>query len=391
MMKIKKAQSLIFTFDQIMDSGLVFIFIAIGGNILSGTEMASVIVAQSIAMVCVLFCSCFTTQYLLLRFKEQGYYYWLKLFLFFVVLTAAIIILWFKSFLILSLFIVGISSEFIKRYCFYSDKALISCCAMLSTVIVFMTMITMAWFKIISFDSSSYIYVYCSVKFLPLLIFIPFLNYRKKINNLVISKGLFQGVIQDSLRLGGVFSVITIIYWITNQGYFIFFKEEIPPTELVKLRVTQNVFGIVTMLITLYDSIFLKKNINRNDKIFNWSLYFQFVSVAFGLIILNYLILYVFSVTIYLNIDVFQYSFYLALAQFFYLLSRMPILILKLRYNLFLILILYLASLSISLCYLFLNKNSTNFQYIVESIALSNFLILFFSLIIVFKKEGQHE
>ncbi|EMG7886244.1 hypothetical protein V5L11_004326, partial [Enterobacter hormaechei] len=71
----KKAQSLIFTVDQIMDSGLIFLFIAIGGNLLSGTEMAKVVVAQSIALVCVLFCSCFTTQYLLLRYKNQTHSY----------------------------------------------------------------------------------------------------------------------------------------------------------------------------------------------------------------------------------------------------------------------------------------------------------------------------
>ena len=144
------------------------------------------------------------------------------------------------------------------------------------------------------------------------------------------------------------------------------------------------------MLITLYDSIFLKSNINNDEKIFIWKKYFHFIFVAIGLIIVNYLILYFLSITIYIHIDVFEYAFYLAMGQLFYLFSRMPILIMKLRYNLTLILILYLVSLFISFAYLLLNKNNSDFQYIVESIALANFLIFVFSLIIVSKKEKQH-
>lgn len=387
----KKAQSLIFTVDQIMDSGLIFLFIAIGGNLLSGTEMAKVVVAQSIALVCVLFCSCFTTQYLLLRYKNQTHSYWLKLFLFFVVITAAIIVVWFKSPLILSLFFIGIVSEFFKRYCYYTDQSLISGCAMISTATIFIVMMLLAWFKIITFDSTSYVYFYCLAKFLPLLIVIPFFfKSKEKSKAHAVCNNPFKHIIQDSLKLGGVFSIITIIYWVTNQGFFILFKNEIPANELVKLRITQNVFGIVTMLITLYDSIFLKSNINNDEKIFIWKKYFHFIYVAIGLIIVNYLILYLLSITIYIHIDVFEYAFYLAMGQLFYLFSRMPILIMKLRYNLTLILILYLVSLFISLAYLLLNKNNSDFQYIVESIALANFLIFVFSLIIVSKKEKIH-
>ncbi|MNV06900.1 hypothetical protein D3C71_973010 [compost metagenome] len=195
---------------------------------------------------------------------------------------------------------------------------------------------------------------------------------------------------QDSLKLGGVFSIITIIYWVTNQGFFILLKHDIPASELVKIRITQNIFGIVTMLITLYDSIFLKKNIDNQDRIFSFKSYSQFVIVALSLILFNFLILYLCSITIYSQIDVLEYAFYLSLAQLFYLLARMPVLILKLRYNLTLILILYIVSLCISLFYLFLNKSNTDFQYIVQSIALANFLVLFFSLVIVFKKEKKY-
>ncbi|CCJ92029.1 hypothetical protein ACN5L5_001035 [Cronobacter turicensis] len=386
----KKTQSLIFTADQIMDSGLIFIFIAIGGNLLDGTEMAKVVVAQSIALVCVLFCSCFTTQYLLLRYKNQTHSYWLKLFLFFVVITCAIIALWFYSPLILSLFVIGIVSEFFKRYCYYTDKALISGCAMILTAMIFTVMMFLAWFKIITFDSNSYVYFYCLAKFLPLLMGVLFVKSKEKSKIHAVSNEPFKHVIQDSFKLGGVFSIITIIYWITNQGFFILFKNEIPANELVKLRITQNVFGIVTMLITLYDSIFLKTNINNDKKIFIWKKYFNFIIVAIGLIIVNYFILYLLSITIYIHIDVFEYAFYFAMGQLFYLFSRMPILVMKLRYNLRLILILYLVSLLISLTYLFLNKNKNDFQYIVESIALANFLIFVFSLIIVSKKEKQH-
>ncbi|EMM6514769.1 hypothetical protein RVV74_001405 [Enterobacter ludwigii] len=386
----KKVQSLIFTFDQIMDSGLIFLFIALGGNLLIATEMANVVVAQSIALVCVLFCSCFTTQYLLLRYKNQTHSYWLKLLLFFVSLTAAIIVLVFKSPLILSLFLIGIASEFFKRYCYYSDKSFISGCAMLASTVAFTMIMLMAWFKIIVLDSKSYVYFYCLVKFIPLLVAVPFIKKNVDNKNYIANSDPFKHVIQDSFKLGAVFSIITIIYWVTNQGFFILFKSEIPAEELVKLRITQNVFGIVTMLITLYDSIFLKKNISNDKKIFNWKIYFHFIMAATGLVILNYVILYVLSITIYRQIDVFEYAFYFALGQLFYLFARMPILILKLRYNLTLILMLYLVSLFMSLGYLLINKNNSDFQYIVESIALANFLILVSSLVIVFKKEGQH-
>lgn len=259
MINSKKAQSLIFTFDQIMDSGLVFLFIAIGGNLLSSSEMANVVVAQSIALVCVLFCSCFTTQYLLLRYKEQGHRFWLKLFLFFVILTTCIIVFWFKSTLVLSLFIVGIISEFAKRYCYYSDQALISGCAMLTTVFIFSLIIILAWMKLISFDANRYIYFYSIIKLLPLLSVFLFLMLKVSANSSIIKNESLYLVVQDSLKLGGVFSIITIIYWVTNQGFFILLKHDIPASELVKIRITQNIFGIVTMLITLYDSIFLKK------------------------------------------------------------------------------------------------------------------------------------
>lgn len=392
MIKNKKVQSSIFTLDQIMDSGLVFIFIAVGGNLLSSTEMASVVVAQSISLVCVLFCSCFTTQYLLLRYKEQGHFFWLKLFFFFVLITVCVIVLWFKSILILSLFVVGIVSEFIKRYCYYADQALLSFCAMLCTVISFMSMIILAWGGAISLHTDNYIFFYSMAKFLPLMIVLGFLAFKRNINpcfSLKSSEG-FSNVIQESLKLGGVFSIITIIYWMTNQGFFIIFQNEIPATELVNLRVTQNVFGIVTMLITLYDSIFLKNNINNTKKIFSLRGYLNFSLVALGLIVINFVIAYVFSKTLYMHIDIFKYSLYFALAQLCYLLARMPILILKLRYNLLFILALYIASLFISLGYLFLNKSDTDYQYIVQSTALANFLVLFFSLIIVFKKEVKY-
>ncbi|EHU9592886.1 hypothetical protein KZZ11_002302, partial [Escherichia coli] len=70
-MNSNKRQTLFFSLDQIIDSGLVFIFIAIGGNLLDKSDMANVVLFQSVALVSVLFCSCFTTQYLLLRYKKQ--------------------------------------------------------------------------------------------------------------------------------------------------------------------------------------------------------------------------------------------------------------------------------------------------------------------------------
>ncbi|MFQ2907984.1 hypothetical protein ACK3YP_12300 [Aeromonas allosaccharophila] len=387
---MKKKQSLLFSFDQIMDSGLVFLFIAIGGNLLNKTEMASVVLAQSISLVCILFCSCFTTQYLLLRYKDQSHLYWTKVFLFFFIITSGIVFFWSDSLLILSLFFVGMLSEFLKRYCYYVDRALVSSSATFLTVICFFIFLLLAWFEVINIDDKIYILFYSALKFFPLLgIILYFLLSERNRSNVKNSESLCI-IVVDSLRAGGVFSIITIIYWITNQGFFIFFQKDIPAIELVQIRVTQNVFGIVTMLITLYDSLFLKKNINSDNKIFYSDKYLKFAFFALLLIIINYIILYVFSLTIYKDLDVFKYAPYLALSQFFYLLARMPILILKLRYNLSLILLLYIFSLVISICYLLLRQNSTDFIYIVQSIALANALVFIFSLTIAVKKERDY-
>lgn len=387
---MKNKQSLLFSFDQIMDSGLVFLFIAIGGNLLNKTEMASVVLAQSISLVCILFCSCFTTQYLLLRYKEQSHWYWTKVFLFFFIITSGVVFFWFDSLLILSLFFVGMLSEFLKRYCYYVDRALVSSSATFLTVICFFIFLLLAWLEVINIDDKIYILFYSAFKFFPLLgIILYFLLSERHRRNVKNSESL-NIVVVDSLRAGGVFSIITIIYWITNQGFFIFFQKDIPAIELVQIRVTQNVFGIVTMLITLYDSLFLKKNINSDNKIFDSGKYLKFAFFALLLIILNYIFLYVSSLTIYKDLDVFKYATYLALAQFFYLLARMPILILKLRYSLSLILLLYIFSLIISICYLLLRQNSTDFIYIVQSIALANALVFIFSLTIAVKKEKDY-
>ncbi|MFQ1765696.1 hypothetical protein ACK37F_02635 [Aeromonas veronii] len=387
---MKNKQGLFFSFDQIMDSGLVFLFIAIGGILLNKTEMASVILAQSISLVCILFCSCFTTQYLLLRYKEQNHWYWAKVFLFFFIITSGIVFFWFDSLPILALFFVGMLSEFLKRYCYYVDRALVSSSATFLTVVCFFIFLLLAWLDVINIDDKLYILFYSTFKFIPLLgIILLFLLSEWHRSNIKNTESL-NTVVVDSLRTGGVFSIITIIYWITNQGFFIFFQKDIPAVELVQIRVTQNVFGIVTMLITLYDSIFLKNNINSDNKIFDSGKYLKFAFFSLLLIILNYIILYIFSLTIYKGLDVFKYANYLALAQFFYLLARMPILVLKLRYSLSIILLLYVFSLLISISYLLLRQNSADFIYIVQSIALANALVFIFSLTIVVKKEGDY-
>ncbi|MCZ4206368.1 hypothetical protein N2165_14585, partial [Escherichia coli] len=56
-MNSNKRQTLFFSLDQIIDSGLVFIFIAIGGNLLDKSDMANVVLFQSVALVSVLFLS----------------------------------------------------------------------------------------------------------------------------------------------------------------------------------------------------------------------------------------------------------------------------------------------------------------------------------------------
>ncbi|HBD4144418.1 TPA: O149 family O-antigen flippase, partial [Escherichia coli] len=112
-----------------------------------------------------------------------------------------------------------------------------------------------------------------------------------------------------------------------------------------------------------------------------------FLVISIVLITFNFILLYILSITIYKHLDVFKYSICLALAQFFYLSARMPVLILKLRYSLSIILWLYVCSLFLSSCYLFLKHNDYDFQYIVQSITLSNFFIFLFSLLIVFYKE----
>ncbi|EIZ3454025.1 O149 family O-antigen flippase, partial [Escherichia coli] len=305
-MNSNKRQTLFFSLDQIIDSGLVFIFIAIGGNLLDKSDMANVVLFQSVALVSVLFCSCFTTQYLLLRYKKQSSLFWLKLFLFFCIITMLIVSLWFQSAEILFLFFVGISSEYIKRYCFYINNSCLSFFSTIITAFIFFVFILMCWLNFMRINSTIYIYIYSGAKLIPLTIICCFLFIKTKFN----SDGEYEMpslwyAITDSLRFGGVFSVITIIYWITNQGFFIFFHDRMPAAELVEIRVTQNVFGVVTMLIALYDSMFLKKNIENKNKIFDWRSYFKFLVISIVLITFNFILLYILSITIYKHLDVF--------------------------------------------------------------------------------------
>lgn len=352
--------------------------------------MADLIFAQSMALVVILFCSCFTTQYLLLRYKKQSHDYWARLFSFFFAISVAVIFLWFPSIEIFILFVTGIISEFLKRYCYYINYSLISFSAMLSSVSLFIIFIACSWLDIFNLNHNTYLLCYCGARLFPLAGVLIFLYFSPKKEMRTQDDEGIKYAIVDSFKNGGVFSIITIIYWITNQGYFILLQDSLPASELVDLRVTQNVFGIVTMLIALYDSIFLKKNIENKQGIFHFSSFLKFSGLASFMIIINYVLLYVLSVTIYKHIDVIKYSLLLAIAQFFYLMARMPVLILKLRYNLSVILGLYVFALLVSLIFLFTNKNSTDFQYIVQAIALANFIVFISSLFIVYVKEKNY-
>ncbi|MCE0800531.1 hypothetical protein LVQ77_09480 [Buttiauxella sp. S04-F03] len=385
-----KNQSVLFTFDQVMDSGLIFLFIALGGVLLSKIDMATVVLAQSTALVCVLFCSCFTTQYLLLKYKKQNIEYWMALFGFFYIITLVLIFFILQSPQIILLFTVGIVSEFLKRYCYYYELSLMSFLSSMTTVVLFCITMIFTYAGYAPLSSDFYIYYYAGAKLMPLIIVVIAITVKNRKCQLMAEKNNVFHAIKDSLKCGMVFAIITIIYWTTNQGFFILLQDKIVPGDLVEIRITQNVFGVVTMLITLYDSIFLKKNINNDKKIFNRVAYLKFAFVASVLIAVNYIFLYILSLTMYNGIDVLKYSIYLALAQWFFILSRMPILILKLRYNLNVVLLVYGFSLIVSGAYLYININSTTYFYIVEAIALANFLTFAFSSLIVVIKESDY-
>lgn len=386
-----KNQNLLFTLDQILDSGLVFLFIALGGLLLTKNAMADVVLAQSTALVCVLFCSCFTSQYLLLKFKNQPSKFWAVIFLVFFFIVIAIISCSLKSYEISLLFAAGIFSEFIKRYSYYQELSFPSFCATASTSFGFLSILAFLYSTNVSVDDKIYIYLYVFAKLLPLIGVVIYMLFVKRKDSSGFNMQDISFAFLDSLKCGSVFAAITIIYWVTNQGFFVLMQNTIPASELVEIRVTQNVFGIVTMLITLYDSVFLKKNIKSDVKIFSGGSYLSFAVMATILIVVNYLFLYVLSLTVYIHIDVLKYSVFLALAQWFYLLSRMPILIIKLRYSLIAILTVYVVSLIVSSIYLLINQDDSSYLYVVEAIALANFTTFIFSFFIVIIKERGYE
>lgn len=390
MKSVLKKQSVLFTLDQVVDSGMVFLFIALGGIILSKIDMATVVLAQSTALVCVLFCSCFTTQYLLLKYKKQSKIFWVVVFGFFYIVTLFFMSFFSESWQVILLFTAGITSEFLKRFCYYCELSFISVCSTITSVFIFFICIGFAFFGHVLLNAIFYIYCYVVARVIPLIGVFLLIGINKNAIQCKVDKvKIFEGII-ESFRCGAMFSVITIIYWITNQGFFVLLQNKIPASELVEIRVTQNIFGIVTMLIALYDSIFLKKNIDNNNKIFNKSVYLKFVSAASILVVMNYIFLYFLSLTLYHNIDILKYSCYLAIAQWFFLLSRMPILILKLRYNLNVILMVYVLSLVVSSAYLLASENSSTYFYVVKAIACANFLTFIFSSLIVIAKEKNY-
>lgn len=390
-----KNQNVLLSLDQAIDSGLVFIFIALGGVLLQSEEMANVIISQSFGLVCVLFCSCFTTQYLLLKYSGQSIIYWLKHFVLFFTATAIVIFCLYNSLDVFLLFSVGVFSEFIKRICFYKNLSLFSLISTICTFMGFFSLVVIYPYAAnFELNGEYYIFSYSVAKIFPLLFLLVCLFFKDKVNKIDIiynEHEFLYETIKQSIKCGGVFSVITIIYWCINQGFVLYFKDILPPGELVNIRVSQNIFGVVTMLIALYDAIFLKKHLNIEGKIFNINGYLKFILTSSLLILFNVLFLYVLSLTIYKSLDILRYTFFLALSQWLFLMSRMPILIIKLRYNLFALLFIYVVSLLFSVIYMFIAFNNIEFIFIIKAISLANFLILVLSISLVVYKEKIYE
>lgn len=363
-------------------------------------EMAEVIVAQSTALACILFCSCFTTQYLLLNYNNQSHTYWVSHFVVFFIIISAAISVFFPSLKIFILFFAGAFSEFFKRLFFYSNKSLYSLSASMFSGAIFFTVIAFCYFSGKTLNAELYIWSYCLAKIIPLFVLMSGTCHSatESSNRMQAGQLQYQAFISkltydmlDAFKYGGIFSLITIIYWITNQGYLVLLQNDIPADELVSIRITQNVFGLVTMLVSLYDSIFLRKSIKAKTKDFNKKEYIKFSLFSLAVILGNFLFLYVLSLTFYKSIDVLKYALFLGGAQFLYLLARIPILIIKLKAKLKVIMCIYVFSLFTSAAYLLAFKNENSFFFLVNAILIANFFTFLFSLAYVIVDSKKYE
>lgn len=382
----KKNQNFWFSLEQLLDSGMIFLFIAVGGVVLSYEEMEVVVLSQSLALASVLFCSCFTTQYLLVKYKGQSGYYWFRILFTFSILIAFVSCFLTGSPFVVLLFISSIASEFSKRYCFYTERSFLSLLSTLLNLAIFSLLLLFFYYDGY-LSSSTYIMLFCFSKIIPLC-FVWLYFFIKRERKVTKDDGFFFGI-KESIKYGSFFSMMTMSYWMTNQGFMVFSSGDISPQDLVEMRMTQNIFGIVTMLVVLYDTIFLKKNISNHERIFHIKGYLKFSIFSLSIIVFNLFVLYLLSMSFYKDIDVVKYAFPFAISQLFYLLVREPILILKLKYNLSILLWIYTFSLFFSYGYFFLFKGSEFPIYVVESIIIANFLVLLISLLMVIFKENR--
>ncbi len=334
-----------------------------------------VIISQSIASLFILFCSCFTTQYLLLKYNNESFSYWCAIFFIFFITITPLLYVVPNSIYCFLLFLSGSLSEFIKRLCFYSNKSLISLCFSLVSFLIFVVMVIIIYFCNIKVDSTYYIILFFSMKFIPLalvFIFIKGKSYQK-----VNITGVVNAFV-SSTKMGGVFAIVVAIYWCINQGFIVFSKDNISSSDLVSIRITQNVFGLVTMVASLYDSIFLKNTLNKTSELIEYREYSRFIMMSFVFIIFNTILLYVLSITIYNEIDVLKYSVYFSVSQFFYLIARGFILVLKVRCNLIILFSIYFISFIFSFSY-FIVSGIDSSQHLAQSIMIANILIFVFS------------
>lgn len=385
----KNKQDIFLLIDQMLDSGLTFLFIAVGGVLLLPEDMSKVVWSQSIALLCVLFISCFTTQYLLLRYAHQGFRYWGGHFFVFLFLSVIVIYASFSSFHILVMYLALIMSEFLRRYAYYTNKSDLALVVTCLSLIVFILSCVGQFcdFYILGWNEYVYTYSLTKVFFLTILFFV-FVNSDYK-------NGTYKKIdiysFKESISLGFVLSVITVVYWLISQGFLIYSKGVISDESFVEIRVSQNVFGIVTMFISVFDAYYLKRNKESSGVLFDKVYFIKLALFVFVLSCLNIIFVYFLSVTVYAHLRLMQYAWYFFISQILFLLSRLPVLIIKIRYSIQALLYIYVFSFLISAVYYVIRIDPMDSFVVVESLLIGNLTLFLLVFCFAIVKEMNYE
>jgi hypothetical protein len=385
----KNKQDIFLLIDQMLDSGLTFLFIAVGGVLLLPEDMSKVVWSQSIALLCVLFISCFTTQYLLLRYAHQGFRYWGGHFFVFVFLSVIVIYASFSSLHIVVMYLALIMSEFLRRYAYYTNKSDLALVVTCLTLIVFLLSCVGQFYDFYILGWNEYIYTYSLTKvfFLTILFFV-FVNSDHKDEPY---KKIDIYSFKESISLGFVFSVITVVYWLISQGFLIYSKGVISDDSFVEIRVSQNVFGLVTMFISVFDAYYLKRNKESSGVLFDKVYYIKLALFVFVFSCLNIIFVYFLSVTVYAHLRLMEYAWYFFISQILFLLSRLPVLIIKIRYSIQALLYIYVFSFLISAVYYVIRIDPMNSFVVVESLLIGNLTLFLAVFCFAIVKEMNYE